>query len=91
MAVPAIKATMLRRDHIVDPCDYCADPDPQAMRTRSRRVYGRDAFSTPPPTAVLPIQRNHILNIPKGPLRADLRAVTPLEFTRAVYLFNRAE
>jgi hypothetical protein len=38
---------------------------------------------------LLPIKRNHIL-IPKGPLRADLRAITPMGLTQAVYLSNRA-
>ena len=76
--------------HRFDPCAYAgylADPGAEAY-TKRTCLWTGGGFIMPPLRAVIPIKRNFIRDIPKGPLRADMRAVTPMGFAHAVYQAN---
>lgn len=77
-------------NYIFDPCDYAgylADPDPEAY-TKKTCLWTGGGFVMPPKKRVEPVLGSLTHVMPPADNRADLRSVTPLGFSLAVFQAN---
>lgn len=81
-------ATYWRKfDYSFDPCDYAGyleDSTPEAY-TKKTCLWTGGGFVMPPPKRVDPVLGSKMAKIPPSAERANLRSVTPVGFSRAVF------
>lgn len=76
-------------DHIFNPCDYGGylDTDEDAY-TKKTCLWTGGGFVMPEPKPVVPVYGSKMHLLPNTEDRADIRAITPRGFARAVFLAN---
>jgi hypothetical protein len=84
-------ATYWRKpDHMFNPCDYAGyltDPEPEAY-TKKTCLWVGNGFRIPKPKPVFPVHGSKMHRLPPSEDRAELRAVTPIGFSQAVFMAN---
>lgn len=90
--VGALSTHWRKPDYKFDPCDYAGyldDPTEDAY-TKKTCLWAGNGFIMPPKDEVVPFSGSKMHRLPPSPERADLRAVTPKGFARAVFEANCA-
>ncbi len=84
-------ATYWRKpDYMFNPCDYAGyldDPDSEAY-TKKTCLWVGNGFRIPEPLPVFPVHGSKMHRLPPTEDRAELRAVTPIGFSQAVFGAN---
>jgi hypothetical protein len=84
--VSTISSYWRQPDFIFNPCDYGGYLSPPGdAYTKRTCLWTGGAFAMPTRKPVPVTQSNYIRDLPKGPMRATLRAETPMGFARAVF------
>jgi hypothetical protein len=88
--VGVLSSHVRKPDHLFDPCDYAgylAEASAEAF-TKKTCIWSGNGFVMPAQRTVVPTLGSMMHLMPPSEDRADLRAVTPAGFSRAVFQAN---